>query len=548
MRISTQSEACEEAVAAALPPSLPEERKKERIRSMSKAKAEDIATAMMIVLVPIIIFEALFHSASKPLWYDEVLTAYISHQTRVSEMWNLLTHGVDGHPLGFYLVEHMMVGLGGNERITLRLPSIAAFLCVMMCMYVFIQRRVGSLIAVVSVSALLITNLYNPFAFEARSYGLMVACIAVALLAYERADSWIWAVIFALSLAAASSFHFYAALAFFPFGLAELTDFATEHRIRKQVWLGFLAGMSPYLLFWPILHEQRLLYGAHFWAVPTFWNLGRSFGELLRLTPSFSFAIFAAALFYLIQIIYTGNFRVREKGALGSGFSVPDVALTFGFFTIPIVTFVVAKIGHGGLSGRYITAMNLGISLVLSLFLSRLKNSAIVTTGLFVLCMFAFQEGALWRYVLRPHENIDPMHVPSQMANDLNVPVVIPDGLIYLPLWYRANGELKSHLFFLANPQEEYSVGGSDTTTLLLMTMKDFAPIHVRTFSEFAQSHRRFLLFSNGDTDDFWPRWLAQRGYSLRAITVGPPNRSLMEDTPDLPKEILFFVDLDERM
>lgn len=544
MQISTQSEACEEAVAADLLTSLPEERKKERTRSLFKG--EDLANAMMIVLVPFVICEALLHSASKGFWFDEILTIVVSSQTHISGMWDLLKHGVDGHPLGFYLIEHAMLRLGGNERLVLRLPSIAAFFGVMACMFVFIRRRAGDFIAVISAASLLLTNLYDPFAFEARPYCLMVACIAVALLSYERLESGKWAAIFAVSLAAACSLHFYAALSFFPFGLAELTYWATKRRFRTRVWLAFFVGALPYFAFWPILRMQRVLYGAHFWSAPTFWKFARTFGALLNLTTSTSVAISAASMCYIIFLAYHTYHGEQSTRNSGTGFSLSDLALTIGFLAMPVVTFILAKIGHGGLTSRYVLTTTLGYSLATALVLSRQKMPTVLSAALIVLCMFGFQEAAHWRYISFSIGVQDPMQVPSQLGGEMDLPVVISDNLQYLPTWYHANGEFKARLFALEDSDKAINATGNDTPSLILITLRDYVSIQAPSFSDFARNHRKFLLYSDGTTDDYWPRWLTQRGYALRVVSVDPPKKGLRDDVPDPPRCILYFVDLGE--
>lgn len=515
-------------------------------QTLLKSSERDLTNALLIVLVPVVAIEMFFHANAKAMWFDEVLTIFVSTQAHVSGIWDLLRHGVDGHPPTFYLIERLMSKLGGNERITFRLPAFAGFFCSMTCVFVFVRRRAGSIIALISTSALLLTNLFSPFAFEARSYGLMVASIAVALLCYDRVESRLWAFLFALSLAAACAFHFYGAISFFPFGLAELTYLVTEHRFRTRVWSAFLAGGLPYLAFWPILHEQKLLYGAHFWAVPTFWNFALSLEEVLQLPMGFSLAVFAAAIIYLIHLTYTGKFRERPTGSSGSGFSLSDTALTIGFLAIPAVTYVLAIIGHGGVSGRYVVSATLGVSLLVSLVMSRLKKPAILSIGLVVLFAFAFQEAAFWRYELRPREVKDAMELPMKAAEKLNLPVVISDPLQYLTEWHRASSEFKARLFVLADPQAQYSASGSDTGTLLLLTLKNYAPIQVQTFSEFAPNHRKFLVFSNGDRWDYWPRWLILHGYTVTAIDVDPQGKGVLEDSDPI-KAILYSVDLDER-
>jgi hypothetical protein len=363
---------------------------------------------------------------------------------------------------------------------------------------------------------------------------------------YERVDSKLWASIFALCLAAACSTHFYAALSFFPFGLAELTYTATKRKFRPQVWIGFVVGVVPYFFFWPILNEQRLL-GAHFWSPATFWIFAQSLGELLHLAPGFTFVIFASLSIYVVGLIYAEYRKERPASPSGVGFSLPDLALTLGFLTIPFVTYALTKIGGGGLRGRYMVTATLGICLVLSQILSRLKRPTILFAGILILCMFAFQEGVHWRFVLWPREVKDPMQVPWQLGENMNLPLVVSSHVAFLPAWHRASDTVKSHLFNLADPQIELQATGNDSGALNMLGVATYFPVNAQTFSEFAPVHRNFLLYSDGDPDDYWPRWLAGQGYSLRVINVESPSVGEAVDAPGPPKGILYYVDLDSR-
>jgi 4-amino-4-deoxy-L-arabinose transferase-like glycosyltransferase len=284
----------------------PEHGNGEGIRTVRRTSDEDLARALFILLIPIVLIDVLFRALSRALWFDEILTKLVSSQPNVEAMWYRLSHGVTSHPPTFYLIEHVIAGVGGNDRITFRLVSIAAFLCVMMCMFIFVRRRTGGLIAVISASALLLTHLYNFYAFEARPYAVMAACIAIALLCYDRVDSWAGAALFAVCLVAASSLNFYAGLSFFPFGLAELVRFVTERKFRPLVWLGFLAGLLPYIPFWPLLREQKLLFGVHSFGAPSLFGLAKSLGDLMRLDAYFASALFGATLSYLIYLAFSG--------------------------------------------------------------------------------------------------------------------------------------------------------------------------------------------------------------------------------------------------
>ncbi len=140
--------------------------------------------------------------------------------------------------MGIYLIDHVLGHIHKNPLLIYRLPSIISFFCLMACMFSFIRKRSGDLIALLSASALLFTTAYAPFAFEARSYGPMLACISFALVCYDRIESkkWKWSVLFATSPAVACSMHFYASSWHsFLFGLAELTYIAKERKFRPRV-------------------------------------------------------------------------------------------------------------------------------------------------------------------------------------------------------------------------------------------------------------------------------------------------------------------------
>ncbi|HEX3377668.1 MAG TPA: glycosyltransferase family 39 protein [Candidatus Acidoferrales bacterium] len=509
---------------------------------------EDLARALFILFIPVVLIETFFRAASRALWFDEILTHLIADQPNVEGMWTRLSQGVTSHPPTFYLIEHVVAGLGGSDRIVFRLVSIAAYFCVVTCLFIFVRRRTGGMIAFLSVLALHLTLLYDFYAFEARPYEVMVACIALALLCYERVDSWAGAILFAVCLATASSLNFYAGFAFFPFGLAELFRSATERKVRPQVWAGFLVGLLPYIFFWPLLHIQQVLFSAHSFAAPTFWAFATSIGELMRLDAIFSCGVFAGVLIYLIYLVFSGEFKIRRTGLSGSGFSLCDVVLTIGFLALPIVTYIVAKIANGVMTGRYVITASLGISLALSLLLSRLGKPALLSVGLAIFCVFTFKEGMFVKDLIKPQGTHDFLQGPAQMSKNMNIPLVISNAFVFLPAWYSSNDSLKSQLFYLADSKEQFSAWGFDTPAVQILTLKYLPLMNIDTFPEFAHDHRKFLLYSTGNPQDFWPRWLLQRGYLPHTIDVDPPSINAGEDDGGgAAKAILYFVDLDER-
>src|SRR5208337_4725202 len=99
-----------------------------------------------------------------------------------------------------------------------RLPSILAMDCTLICMFLYMNKCSGTLVAFLCTLLLLSTSIFIPQAVNARSYSMLVACIAFALVCYQRLPSLLWAALLGLSLALAQSLHYYAIFALVPFG------------------------------------------------------------------------------------------------------------------------------------------------------------------------------------------------------------------------------------------------------------------------------------------------------------------------------------------
>ena len=187
-----------------------------------------------------------------------------------------------------------------------------------------------------------------------------------------------------------------------------------------------------------------------------------------------------------------------------------------------------------------------GIPLALGVFLTRLRMPAVLSVGFLIIFAFLCQEGAMAGAFLLPLDRKYSVQPPMEVASKMGIPVVVSNGLLFLPIWYAGNDQVKSQLYFLDEPEEQYRATGSDTWTLLLRMLPDYIPIHVQKFSEFGGSHRKFLIYSSGDADDYWPGLLVSRGYKIRTIYIGPPTSMGSQIGVTDTKTILYLVDLDD--
>src|SRR6266540_382365 len=84
--------------------------------------------------------------ALKPLWFDEISTVYHAG-SGVAGLWANLRHGADGHPPLSYLAVQAAHSLFGESDFSTRLPSVAGFWIMSLCVFFFLARRASVLFA-----------------------------------------------------------------------------------------------------------------------------------------------------------------------------------------------------------------------------------------------------------------------------------------------------------------------------------------------------------------------------------------------------------------
>ena len=108
-----------------------------------EVNTEKLATIGLVLLIAYIALSGVVRAASKPLWFDELITVGLAQQPTLGNLRSALEHAADSHPPPFYVLERFAGRLPLNEHIAYRLPSILAFCCVFLCTFLFIRRARG---------------------------------------------------------------------------------------------------------------------------------------------------------------------------------------------------------------------------------------------------------------------------------------------------------------------------------------------------------------------------------------------------------------------
>jgi hypothetical protein len=366
---------------------------------------------------------------------------------------------------------------------------------------------------------------------------MVAACISFGLLCYQRAPATRWVSLLAISLALAEALHYYAIFAIAPFCVAEGAFLLRARQFRLKVWLALLCGFLPLAFFWPLLAQFKAYYGAHPWAHPTIANTTPIYGWLFHTSTPTGIGI-AAVLSVFVFIALASPRMVPVPVAETSSH---ELALVLAFLALPFIGFVATKIGHGMMINRYALPGVLGIAMACGYLLHWVGRKGATVFAVFVFFVVAFQERSFW---ITHRGQLTSVHSPAEdlerILNSLtryrDLPVVVSDGLDYLPITHYAPPGEGRRLVSLVDPVASVIYQGSDSVDKDLIVLKSYALLQVYDFSEFVSGHRRFLLYSRGGPFDWWPTRLVREGYSLRLVAADQGVKVYFVDLGDITR------------
>jgi 4-amino-4-deoxy-L-arabinose transferase-like glycosyltransferase len=288
-----------------------------------------MADRAVAILIAYVALSSMLRATGKPFWTDEIITVTLVRLPSVRAIWGALENGADSQPPTFYLFERLAAHLPIDELIAFRIPSILAFSCLVLCVFLFIRRLRGRECALICAAIPLLSVLLYPYAVEARGYSLMTGFAALAMVSYQRAHKPSWCLLLALSLIAATASHYYAVFAAFPFALAELALLVQQRRLRVSVWIALLLSVLPMLLFWRLLQAYKNIYGSHFIGHLSPLAVLNSYAFLWRLPASFAVGMTVAA----VAAISLYGF-LSGKESLTANCSTPPCRSTFSLWVL----------------------------------------------------------------------------------------------------------------------------------------------------------------------------------------------------------------------
>jgi hypothetical protein len=511
-------------------PTATEEKQGRTQQQARGALAEKSAFVALAVLVAYSTARNICEAFVRPLGYDEICTVLMVQQEHLSRLWQATVHGADGQPLAYYLLERSVVGFIHNEQLAYRSISILAFVVTLFCLFIAVRTRKGAALALVCTGIPLVTILFDTLCVEARPYSLLVACIAFAIVCYQRVSAGRWAVLLGLSLVLAESLHYFAVFAFLPFLLAEVVHYGMTRQKRLGVWIALVSGFVPLAYSMPIIKTLNRNFGAHIWSKPTLEIALNSYSWYFLTSETWRGLYLAAIAGVALLFAMLMTLRKRSLGAAPSGAPLAELMLALTLLCLPLVGFTVAALTHSGMIAKYMVPSLLGFPLALGFALPRLPNWGLllpaVAAGL-LLCVVVPQERQYWsRY---KGEFVSPaVFVEDFVAagGHPDLPVLVSDPHDFMVLQHYCDRSWQKRLVSVIDSEQAVVYTGNNSADKQLEVLRQYTSLPVYDFQPFLLEHPQFLVYSSGGGlgRDWWPARLKNDGFKMKNVSVRPPE------------------------
>lgn len=382
------------------------------------------------------------HASIKLLWFDELITFYVARLNAAGPIWDALARGTDPNPPLMHLLVMWSIRLFGESELAVRLPAILANWVAAVCLFVFLRRRLPVQYAAAGVCFFVATGAFS-YSYESRSYALLLAFCIGSLVAWrgvvEGKRPAVSAVLLALCVALGISSNYFAVLSVFPIAVGELVRSIQRRRIDYRVWLALTVGVSPLLVYMPLIDYAAVKFG------PYAFNRVQLNGPLatyLRdpiLWPSLGLIIYCAVTHV--------RKRLAREDLIPAVLPRHEIAAVVVLIAYPLIGYVVASFRGGMLSPRFVLPVAYGFAIAVAVVAYRLFSRRYTHTIVFLVLL------ASWitvRHSIEAYIYLGQRSAFERVRDNLPAEdtIVVPDGLLVLPLYHYSRPEIASRLVF----------------------------------------------------------------------------------------------------
>jgi hypothetical protein len=427
-------------------------------------------------------------AAHKLFWDDEFFTLYIS-AGKWPEILDALRTGADQHPPSFYFLTHLISSLFGATHMTVRAASMFGFWLMSLCLYALGKRFLSPAWSVVLLLLPSATGSSYYYAFEARGYGLMCGFAALAVLCWAMATSGeirrVTIPALFVSLAGASSCHYYAIFMVGPLAVGEAVRYARSRKLDLPLWVAFSGAILPPLLFLNFIRSAAG-YSKNFWAKPSLWLAFNVYPHEAFL----ALALFVGAAFAFLK--FRSPARPRHV-------TLPFATMMISLALLPFAIIIIAKFITHAFDGRYVLESTIGIFGIICFALARLTSeSAAAAAALVILQILFFGMqllGLKAKFALEMAELRSEYRTLYREAG--NGHVATTEITMFHRLSFYGPISFARRISYPADAERELRYSRFDTIDRGMLALRPWFPINTQPYGKYLREHDRFLVYGH---------------------------------------------------
>jgi len=462
----------------------------------------------LILLTIVYALGAVRHAANRPLWYDEIITVISASAPDAAGTWKT-AQVTDASPPLLHLLTHFSMQWFGSSEVAIRLPAIAGFWVFCLCLFRFVRRRAGIFFAFVALLMPVATEAYT-YSYEARAYGAELGFCGLMLIGWQIAGEgrrrMAGCALIAVSMACALLCQYYAVLLYLPLGGAELYRTWRERRWNWGIWVAFVCGIAP--LVWRITTVRFIVdnFSRTTWAPA---NLGQifEFWELM-LAHSLSFVVAGLVVLALALIAQRGG----EEASNPPKLAPHEMMVAILFLAIPVAAVGIGIFKTHMFTPRYALIGVTGVCLLVPMIAARLSNGRALPGFL----LMAVSILPLLFVMLAVPDRENPLEREATLVRAIEQgQVIVPDGQLYLQMWYYLPPALKSKLLFLSDYDAAVRYMGFDSIDRGVDALKTSCSARIMDYKDFAGPGREFRIYQSS----MRPGWILAKAVGEGAST-----------------------------
>ena len=454
---------------------------------------------------------SLLWSHARLMWNDEFLSFYSDGVATFKQVILVqLRHPISLDPPTYHLLSHLCMDLLGRNAIALRLPALAGFLLLPLCLFFFVRRLAGDRSAVIAAALPLLTASFR-YSVEGRPYGLLLGLYALSLLCWQIATQddnvprsrLLPLVGLTLSIALAITSHYFGVLVLIPVSLGELARILIRKRLDYGVLAALTLGLASVGLILPF-QKALMVYRQHYYITGVnIRDISQGYRELFLRYTTWPIPLqkLAAAIMVVLALTLAVAGYKRFKRRPSTEHAYTWVALS-AMALLPFFGYLFGRFVTHTMEVRYVIAALIAFAATFAIVLERkLRNNTFYYVTLAVLLLAAIDVSA-WN-IVKERRASNTILASLKPAPALNAALAAdPDALIYeqslsnffVDSFYIPDVALRSRITLLYDANREVFWLKHDTYSISAMNLQHFTRLPIVSYDQIQREPGSHLL------------------------------------------------------